>query len=258
MTTTPAAGTTLRERLTIIQHTLKAPKVNKSPMGYSYRSCEDILEGLKPILYEQGVTLVLSDSIELIGSRYYVKATATLSLGAESVAATAYAREEEERRGTDASKITGAASSYARKYALNGLFCIDDTKDADAQENPKPVSKAPVTKPAEKPAEKKPPTVTKVMETLTAQNLHQPLNVAYDKALTYTHWTPDEVKSLADCYLSVYARLSNWVRTADGFTDALGEVKAAIVREPSGKVKVMEAVPMTANQEKKADTPAAA
>jgi hypothetical protein len=137
-------GPNIRERLTIIQHSLKAPKDHRSPMGYQYRSCEDILEAAKPLLYEQGVTLVLSDAIEMIGTRFYVKATATLSIGTESVSATAYAREEESRKGTDDAKITGAASSYARKYALNGLFCIDDTKDADSdgEKKSEPVRKA--------------------------------------------------------------------------------------------------------------------
>lgn len=115
-----------------IQKKLKAPKGQYNSFGkYKYRSCEDILEAVKPICYEQGCTLTLSDELVCIGDRYYIKATATLKGKDESESVTAYAREEEDKKGMDGSQITGTASSYARKYALNGLFCIDDTKDAD-------------------------------------------------------------------------------------------------------------------------------
>lgn len=119
-------------QLSAIQQKLKAPKSNRNDFGkYNYRSCEDILEAVKPLLGE--CTLVISDTIEAIGGRVYVKATATISdLKGVSVSTTAYAREAEEKKGMDVAQITGAASSYARKYALNGLFAIDDTKDADA------------------------------------------------------------------------------------------------------------------------------
>ena len=117
--------------LTEIQQKLKAPKNQFNSFGkYSYRSCEDILEAVKPLL--DGAILTLSDEIEAIGTRHYVKATATFSKSEEIVTVTAYAREEETKKGMDAAQITGACSSYARKYALNGLFLIDDTKDADA------------------------------------------------------------------------------------------------------------------------------
>lgn len=121
----------------MIQQGLKAPKGNYNNFGkYNYRSCEDILEAVKPLLSEQGCTLVITDDIMLIGDRFYVKATATLtnSEGVKEVA-TAYAREQETKSGMDSSQLTGATSSYARKYALNGLFCIDDTKDADTMDN---------------------------------------------------------------------------------------------------------------------------
>ncbi|WP_236310527.1 ERF family protein [Escherichia coli] len=122
--------TELHKKLWTIQQTLNAPKNQRNNFGgYSYRSAEDILEAVKPLL--QNVTLTLNDEIVLIGDRYYVKATATLSDGEDAIAVTAYAREEENKRGMDASQLTGATSSYARKYALNGLFCIDDAKDAD-------------------------------------------------------------------------------------------------------------------------------
>lgn len=120
----------LYSKLLTIQQTLNAPKGQYNKFGgYSYRSAEDILEAVKPLL--QNVTLMVSDEIVLIGDRYYVKATATLSDGEDSISATAFAREEKEQKGMTAGQLTGATSSYARKYALNGLFCIDDAKDLD-------------------------------------------------------------------------------------------------------------------------------
>lgn len=121
----------LFEVLSKIQKEMKAPKSQFNAFGkYKYRSCEDILEAVKPFL--NGTVLYISDEMVLIGDRYYIKATATLRNGDEAVSVTAYAREEAEKKGMDSSQITGAASSYARKYALNGLFLIDDTKDSDA------------------------------------------------------------------------------------------------------------------------------
>lgn len=122
------------QELVTIQQKLKAPKGQYNSFGkYRYRSCEDILESVKPILSECGCSLVISDEILMVGNRIYIQATATLTNGkGEQVKATAVAREEETKKGMDASQVTGATSSYARKYALNGLFCIDDTKDADA------------------------------------------------------------------------------------------------------------------------------
>ncbi|NVF41887.1 ERF family protein [Escherichia coli] len=120
----------LYNKLWTIQQTLNAPKNQRNNFGgYNYRSAEDILEAVKPLL--QNVTLMVSDEIVLIGDRYYVKATATLSDGEDSISATAFAREEKEQKGMTAGQLTGATSSYARKYALNGLFCIDDAKDLD-------------------------------------------------------------------------------------------------------------------------------
>lgn len=123
----------LNEKLINIQSKLKAPKGQYNSFGkYSYRSCEDIFEALKPLLVEEKVSLLMSDDLLLIGERYYVKATATLTDGEESISNVAYAREEETKKGMDGSQITGASSSYARKYALNGLFLIDDVKDSDS------------------------------------------------------------------------------------------------------------------------------
>lgn len=122
------------KELRSIQTELNAPKNQYNAFGkYSYRSCEDILAAVKPLLCAYHCTLMLTDGIELIGDRFYVRATATLTNDTgETASATAYAREDEVKKGMDGAQITGAASSYARKYALNGLFCIDDVKDPDA------------------------------------------------------------------------------------------------------------------------------
>ena len=130
-----------------IQTELKAPKGQTNTFGgYKYRSCEDILEALKPVLAKYQAAVILSDEIVQHGDRVYVKATATLKSKEGDISVTAYARETESRKGMDDSQVTGSASSYARKYALNGLFCIDDTKDADTMDNreqtPKQAKKA--------------------------------------------------------------------------------------------------------------------
>lgn len=128
----------LNQRVGDIQHKLKAPKGQYNSFGkYNYRSCEDILEGVKPLLKEHNLALLIDDEIVQIGERYYVKATAKITDGREIVSATAYAREPDTKKGMDESQITGATSSYARKYALNALLCIDDTKDADTMDNSK-------------------------------------------------------------------------------------------------------------------------
>jgi len=118
-----------------IQSELKAPKNQYNSFGkYNYRSCEDILEGLKPHLLEVKAAVIVTDEIVLIGDRYYVKATADImdtEKPEDMLSASAYAREDETKKGMDLAQVTGSVSSYARKYALNGLFCIDDTKDSD-------------------------------------------------------------------------------------------------------------------------------
>lgn len=126
------------EKIVAIQSELKAPKGQYNSFGkYNYRSCEDILEGVKPLLAKHGLVLTIQDSIDLIGDRFYVKATATITDGKEQLSTSAYARESLDKKGMDASQVTGATSSYARKYALNGLLAIDDTKDADTMDNSK-------------------------------------------------------------------------------------------------------------------------
>ena len=128
-----------------IQSKLKAPKGQYNSFGkYKYRSCEDIVEAVKPVLAGYGYHLNMSDEVQLVGDRVYVKAFCAVMDGEKVIASsTAYAREPESKKGMDESQITGTASSYARKYALNGLFAIDDTKDADTDEHHNHVNRRP-------------------------------------------------------------------------------------------------------------------
>lgn len=121
----------LLKQLSEIQQKLNVPKKQyNSYGGYNFRSCEDILNALKPLL--NGLILTLNDDLVLIGERYYIKSTATISDGTNSISASSFAREEEQLKDMNTAQITGSTSSYARKYALNALFCIDDVKDADS------------------------------------------------------------------------------------------------------------------------------
>ena len=132
--TKPNDTTTIVERLQSVQSQLKAPKGQKNKFGnYNYRSAEDILEALKPLLASNGLALIITDDIVEIAGRVYVKANASVidSIGAQ-IGSNGFAREAETKKGMDDAQITGSASSYARKYALNGLFAIDDTKDPDS------------------------------------------------------------------------------------------------------------------------------
>lgn len=155
-----ASSSVIAGKLALIQQKLKAPKGQYNSFGgYKYRSCEDILEALKPLLAEQDAGLTLTDELVAIGNRYYVKATASLFdlESGDTISNTAYAREDESKKGMDGSQITGTASSYARKYCLNGLLLIDDTKDADTDEYAKQTKadakdKPAATQPAAKPA----------------------------------------------------------------------------------------------------------
>lgn len=126
---------TIYEKLSAIQSELKAPKSQYNSFGkYNYRNCEDILEAVKPLCGKYKAVCTIGDEVTLVGERYYIKATARLidvESPADKIENTAYAREEAEKKGMDGSQVTGASSSYARKYALNGLFAIDDTKDSD-------------------------------------------------------------------------------------------------------------------------------
>lgn len=151
--------------LAYIQSRLKAPKGQRNNFGnYNYRSCEDILEAVKPLLAERNCTLTISDDIIQVADRIYVKATATLRTDAGvTIQNTAFAREEIAKKGMDASQVTGAASSYARKYALNGLFCIDDTKDADALNVNKEYTQQPAVN-TQQPADTQQPTNEQLQE----------------------------------------------------------------------------------------------
>lgn len=127
----------LKEKLTQIQVKLKAPKNLRNTFGnYNYRNCESILEAVKPFLDEYKVCLKIDDDIQLVGERFYVVATATLfdNESDESISNHAFSREQLEKKGMDSSQVTGATSSYARKYALNGLFLLDDTADTESEE----------------------------------------------------------------------------------------------------------------------------
>lgn len=134
----------LIEKVVRVQSELKAPKGQYNSFGkYNYRSCEDIVEAVKPILKQYGIVLNLSDELVLIGDRYYIKAVAGLTDGKDVIQSVAYAREPQELKGMTESQITGTASSYARKYALNGLLAIDDTKDPDTDEFAKTTEQEP-------------------------------------------------------------------------------------------------------------------
>lgn len=173
----------IHPKLQAVQSTLEAPKNRTNSFGkYKYRSCEDILEAVKPLLKAHGLTLTISDelvhmpsqhpsrvvdvldargnkAIAMVdGDRFYIKATATLAdAEGDTVSATAYAREEVEKKGMDASQLTGSTSSYARKYALNGLFLIDDTKDADSNDHPREDAKpTPIANAHQRPAQEEP------------------------------------------------------------------------------------------------------
>jgi hypothetical protein len=134
----------ISEQLLEIQSNLKVPKGQYNSFGkYNYRSCEDILEAAKPLLLKAGLTLTLDDKVEQVGSHAYIQATATLTNSEkQTISNHGYAREAETKKGMDDSQITGTTSSYARKYALNGLFLIDDTKDADSDEYQRQLDKA--------------------------------------------------------------------------------------------------------------------
>lgn len=130
------------EKVIALQNELKAPKSKFNSFGkYKYRSCEDILEAVKPLCAKYGLLLTVSDELVCMGDRFYVRARAKLRDGEEhEVCAFGYAREDEDKKGMDGAQVTGTSSSYARKYALNGLLLIDDTKDADTDEHAKEVA----------------------------------------------------------------------------------------------------------------------
>lgn len=177
-------------KLAEIQRTLNAPKNQFNSFGkYRYRSCEDILEGVKPLL--GGLFLSISDEVVLIGTRHYVKATARITDGESTHEATALAREEESKKGMDAAQVTGATSSYARKYCLNGLFGIDDSKDADSDEHKHQQNSAQPQK-----QEKPKPTPDQVLKAFTEaagqKTTQEELKQAFAKAWSMLEGTPQQ------------------------------------------------------------------
>lgn len=177
-------------KLAEIQRTLNAPKNQFNSFGkYKYRSCEDILEGVKPLL--GGLFLSISDEVVLIGARHYVKATARITDGETTHEATALAREEESKKGMDAAQVTGATSSYARKYCLNGLFGIDDSKDADSDEHKHQQNSAQTQK-----QEKPKPTPDQVLKAFTEaagqKATQEELKQAFAKAWAMLEGTPQQ------------------------------------------------------------------
>lgn len=208
----------INEKLLEIQTELKAPKSQYNSFGnYKYRNCEDILEALKPLLAKVKAAVVITDEIVNIAQRFYVKSTVKLINveNEEVIETSAYAREPENKKGLDESQITGSTSSYARKYALNAMFAIDDTKDSDyaPDSNSKP-DYAPKNKPLSK---EKNNNVSR--ETLIK------INKSIDKYATLTNKTPEEVLAvMCDRYhitsieniseivgKTIYKQLNNWI-----------------------------------------------
>lgn len=175
------------EKLVSIQNELKVPKTQFNEFGkYAYRSCEDILEAVKPLCKKYKAVLVLKDEIQNIGDRYYVTAIAELidiEKPEDRIVAKAHAREEESKKGMDGSQITGASSSYARKYALGGLFNIDDNKDSDT-----------TNKGEDRPSKQsKQPEQSKPLMTQTQRNAFKALNIDIEKVAKYYGVKPEEI-----------------------------------------------------------------
>ena len=182
-------------KLKIIQSDLVAPKNLENKFGnYRYRSAESILEAVKPFLQAVDAILTLSDEIIEVGGRIYVKATATFFANGESIITTAFARETESKKGMDEAQVTGACSSYARKYALNGLFCIDDTKDPDAtNDHGKPQSSASTSKPQKDAVNKEDDMIPKIIESFNLQTNLEALNAKLEKANSTPYGKDDRV-----------------------------------------------------------------
>jgi hypothetical protein len=194
-----------------IQQNLKAPKGQYNEFAkFKYRSCEDILEAVKPLL-DTSLYLLISDEIVLIGERYYVKATVKLSNGKDEINVSAFARESLDKKGMDDAQITGATSSYARKYALNGMFAIDDTKDADTQKNePQKVQAKNIVSGAEMKA------IGKLLETiLNAKDIEalEKIGGGIKKLIEDKKITANQKKILQESYASKLQKLQPKVKT---------------------------------------------
>lgn len=193
----------LKEKLLKIQVELKAPKSKKNNFGgYSYRNCEDIYNAVKPLLEKYNATLNVRDEVELVGDRYYIKALATLADTETSEVLTncAYAREQAEKKGMDLAQITGATSSYARKYALMGLFLIDDTFDPDTDEHavqigatPKAAKQTTATKAN---TATKTNTTTKATEKASAEQIATLNEIVKDKAAMLVYYGVERIEDL--------------------------------------------------------------
>jgi hypothetical protein len=180
----------MNSKILKIQSELKSPKNQRNEFGkYNYRSCEDILEAVKPLCLKYNCCLTLSDGIEEVGGRIYVRSTATITDNetGRSLMTDAFAREAEIQKGMSEPQITGSASSYARKYALNGLFCIDDTKDADFHNDGKPEPKK------EKPAGNQ----DGILDAINKKKTIKELDMVIQKRVEYS-WTPEQLKDQND------------------------------------------------------------
>ena len=189
---------------------LKAPKNQYNSFGkYKYRSAEDILEAVKPLAFKYGLIPQLSDEVVLIGDRIYVKATASLTDGTNTIQATGYAREPQTKKGMDDSQITGTASSYARKYAMNGLYQIDDTKDADTDEYTNQTRNKPVKK-------------QQASKTITSNDIAV-LNTLIDDLIRVVGKTKEDLQNALNGKLGVNKTIDKY--TADEYGKALHLVK---------------------------------
>lgn len=195
MATTKKTQETLEEKLNFIQTTLNAPKNLYNSFGkYSYRNLEGILSGVKPLLKETGCTFVLSDDMVEVGGRVYVRSCASISYGGETIESYGWAREEETKKGMDASQLTGSTSSYARKYAANGLFAIDDTIDADGYNtHGKDEVTKPTTTTSNKPTTTSKPTITDLSKVKVALQKDREGTL---KMLEKYNVTPEQKKEL--------------------------------------------------------------
>lgn len=204
-------------KLLNVQKELKAPKGQYNSFGkYKYRSAEDILNAVKPLNAENGLLLTIKDDIELIGDRYYIKATAKITDGTDTHEVTAYARESLNKKGMDESQITGTASSYARKYALNGLYLIDDTKDADTDEYAQQANKGGYNgnKQANNNQQQKMASdeEMKLLSDKTKQ-LAELTNMAFDKVVEQLNITPQMTR---ENFIAVLKRVQNGIEKNGG------------------------------------------
>lgn len=204
-------------KLLNVQKDLKAPKGQYNSFGkYKYRSAEDILNAVKPLNVENGLLLTIKDDIELIGDRYYIKATAKITDGTDTHEVTAYARESLNKKGMDESQITGTASSYARKYALNGLYLIDDTKDADTDEYAQQANKGGYNgnKQANNNQQQKMASdeEMKLLSNKTKQ-LAELTNMAFDKVVEQLNITPQMTR---ENFIAVLKRVQNGIEKNGG------------------------------------------